>query len=54
LFNSHSKIKTAEKVFVMNGKVVVMSVVLIALAVVYVFKGIFRLAGVMMGRQAGA
>jgi len=38
----------------MNTKVVVMSFVLIVLAVVYVFKGIFRLAGVMMGRKLAA
>lgn len=38
----------------MKVKVVLMSLVLISLALVYTVKVIFRLAGVMMGRQVGA
>lgn len=35
----------------MKTKVVLMSIVLLSLAVVYAFKGMFRLAGLMMGVQ---
>ncbi len=38
----------------MKANVIVMSFVLIVLAVVYAFKGIFRLAGIMMGRKLAA
>ncbi|MFM2376179.1 MAG: hypothetical protein RLZZ165_1276 [Bacteroidota bacterium] len=38
----------------MKAKVILMSIVLVSLAVVFVVKGIARLASVMVGRRAEA